>query len=162
STNASGRSWRSTRPERSELRQQRQAALGPGLPPGLFTQISHRSLKDPIHERVVFRIQRLADDVSLAPIPEVLISFVPRDRHSETVQEVGNGSGNGPQGGQVGLDAPFVVLLGIRPSVNVVAAGPEVVGRRQFQLAPLASLEFHDVLHAALAIAALADDYRPV
>ena len=55
--------------------------------------------------------------------------------------------------------APLVGFLAVREAVDVLAARPPVALRRQLQ----GRVVFHriDVLHAALAEAALADDHRP-
>src|SRR5207248_11707388 len=92
---------------------------------------------------------RLAkDDVPIAAVLKVIQAFLILEHHLKSF---------------VGLDAPFVGVLTVREAVNVLTTGPPVAGRRELERTdPIARfLQVDDVLHAALAVAPLADNDGP-
>ena len=62
---------------------------------------------------------------------------------------------------RIRLHAPIIGIFAVEEPVNVLAAGPPIAGGGQLEGA-LAAFHFDDVLHAALAVAALADNDGPL
>src|ERR1051326_7874580 len=93
---------------------------------------------------LLFRILLLvADDIALIAPAGVLGTLLARQRDLHA---------------GVGLDAPLVGLLAVGEAMDVLTAGPPVARRGQLQGA-LAMLHRDDVLHAALAVTAFANDH---
>src|SRR5262249_19777472 len=132
------------------------SGAGPGVEGGVAAglldpaaQVLQRLLQHLVRQRlaVLLPLRLLGPHhvAVVAPAPEVA-PLLERQRHLQA---------------SVGLDAPLVGLLALGEAVDVLAGGPPVARRRQLQGA-LVALHRDDVLHAALAVTALAHDDGPL